>query len=169
VLAQRQYELFEHWYYLAVRELIACRPFSGNYAALAGMVVPEITAHQAKQAVAVLDRLSLIVKDNAGVYHRAEAILSTGGQVHSVAVTSMQQAMTDLAKEAYDRFPQEERTMSTLTLSVSNSMYPQMVEELAMVRNRYLEMARACNDPDRVYQCNFAIFPLSRIVPKERT
>src|SRR4051812_25863812 len=57
-----QWEYFEKWHHTAVRELIALRPFRGDFRALAGMVNPPITVQEARKSIELLERLGLIRK-----------------------------------------------------------------------------------------------------------
>jgi uncharacterized protein (TIGR02147 family) len=68
-----------------------------------------------------------------------------------------------LAREAMDRFPKAQRNFSTLSVTLSAEDYRLLIEELRAFRGRVLEMARQCREPDRVYQCNFQLFPLASI------
>ena len=54
-----QYEFFEKWYYVAIRELLAFYKFSGDYKALGKSVEPPISPSQAKKAITLLMRLGL--------------------------------------------------------------------------------------------------------------
>jgi len=59
------------------------------------------------------------------------------------------------------------RNHSTLTLSISQGEYRWIKEELGSLRKKILEMARGALNPDRVYQINVNVFPLSRINEEE--
>jgi uncharacterized protein (TIGR02147 family) len=163
VLGRHQYELFDKWYYLAIREILAFYQFRGNYSELAHMTVPEIKPKEAKKAVAVLEKAGLIQRNDSGAYERIEPVWTTGSEVHSVALVNLHRAMADLGKESFDRFGRDKRSMSTLTLSVSEREYKIIEEEIEAVRIKILSLARSCEKPDRVYQCNFNTFPLSRL------
>jgi uncharacterized protein (TIGR02147 family) len=158
-----QYEFFEKWYYVALRELIKFYPFKGDFKNLAKMVDPPVTPAQAKKAIRLLERLGLIKKDENGVYSQTDVLISTGYDVKSVAINNFQLATLDLAKGSVDRFSKEERDISTLTLSFSEDLYKTIHERLKSFRREILESVK--NDGgqvDRVYQVNFQIFPLSR-------
>jgi uncharacterized protein (TIGR02147 family) len=167
ILGRHQYELFDKWYYLAIREILAFYPFFGNYGELAHMTVPEIRPKEAKKAIAVLEKAGLIRKGASGVYERVEPVWTTGSDVRSIALVNLHRSMADLGKDAFDRFERENRSMSTLTVSVSEQEYKAFVEEIDAVRQKILAMARSCAKPDRVYQCNFNVFPLSKLPDKK--
>jgi uncharacterized protein (TIGR02147 family) len=151
--------------------MIACFAFDGDFEDIARRIQPSISAAEAKKAVAVLEELGLIRKNyseiSSGIYERVEPVWTTNREIESVTVNKLQMEMLDLAKEAYDRFPRQSRNMSTLTLSVSEDEYLRMMQDLSTMRTRFLEMARSCKDPDRVYQLSLALFPLSKTGKKE--
>jgi uncharacterized protein (TIGR02147 family) len=167
VLDKRQYELFDKWYYFAIREILAFYPFKGNYKELASLTEPPIRPKDAKKAISVLEKADLVRKNAAGIFERVEPVWTTGTDVRSIALVNLHRSMADLGKEAFDRFERDKRSMSTLTLSISEQEYKAIEKEIEAVRQKILTMARSCEKPDRVYQCNFNIFPLSRL-PDEK-
>lgn len=164
-LGADQYEYFEKWHYTAVREALALHPFRGDYRALAALIHPAITVAEAKKAVEVLERLGLVKAGPDGVYERTDAVVSAGDEISKVLLNAYQLQAMDLAKHALDHLPPGTRNFSTLTLSVSGTTYKAMVEELRAFRRRLLEMAKNSPDPDRIYQMNFHVFPLTSLPP----
>jgi uncharacterized protein (TIGR02147 family) len=158
-----QYEFFQKWYYVAIRELLAFYKFSGDFQQLGRMIDPPISEAQAKKAVLLLEKLDLIKKDENGVYRQTDTLIGAGYDVKSVAINNFQISMLDLAKESIDRFPKDERDISTLTLSFSKELYNTIHEKLKGFRRDILELVKNdANAVDRVYQVNFQIFPLSK-------
>jgi uncharacterized protein (TIGR02147 family) len=161
-----QYEFYSAWYYSAIRSLMAYHPFSGDFKKLAQQLTPAITPGQAKKAVELLERLTLIVKKEDGYYHLTDRILSTGDPVGSMALVNFQQATMDLAKDALERFPKEQRDSSTLTLGLSEEGYRAATEKIAALRKELLDIAWYDRKIDRVIQVNLHAFPLTKI-PRE--
>jgi uncharacterized protein (TIGR02147 family) len=158
-----QYEFFEKWYYVVIREMLAFYPFKGDFGQLAKMVDPPISPPQAKKAIMLLERLGLIKQNSDGIYEQTDVLISTGYDAKSVAIHNFQLATLDLAKESIDRVAKDERDISTLTLSFSGELYGVVHERLKGFRREILELVK--NDTgrvDRVYQVNFQIFPLSK-------
>ncbi len=168
-VAGHQWEYFEKWYYTAVRELIALKPFRGDFRALAAMVNPQISVSEAKKAIEVLETLGLILKGADGVYARTDSVISAGDEISKALIDAFQVQAMDLAKYAMDRLPPGTRNFSTLTLSVSGPTYDDMIEELRNFRKKLLEMAENSEDVDRVYQMNFHVFPLTTLPPRPNT
>jgi uncharacterized protein (TIGR02147 family) len=163
-----QYEYFEKWYYTAVREALALKPFRGDFRSLAGMINPTITVQEAKKSVELLERLGLIRKGADGSYERTDAVISAGDEISKVLINAYQYQAMDLAKHALDNLPSGTRNFSTLTLSISGSTYSAMIEELRSFRRRLLEMAQKSENVDRVYQMNFHVFPLTTLPPEKK-
>jgi uncharacterized protein (TIGR02147 family) len=160
-LESGQYELFTKWYYLAVHELLSFIRFKDDYKELADTLVPRISVAEAKDAVKVLERLGLVRRHN-GHYERVDAALTTGDAWKSLAITQFQLAALDLAKQSYDSVPGRHRSHSTLTLSLSESEFRRIREDITQMRKKILELARNSPSPDRVYQITFNVYPLSR-------
>ena len=158
-----QYEFYHTWYYSAIRSLLGYYPFNGNYKKLAQQLTPSITPGQARKAVELLERLSLIVKKEDGFYHLTDRILSTGDTVESMSLINFQQTTMELAKEALENFPGDQRNSSTLTLGLSGEGYRKAVKKIAALRKELLDIARYDIQIDRVIQVNLHAFPLTRI------
>jgi uncharacterized protein (TIGR02147 family) len=161
-LEQDQYQLFEHWYYVAIRELLSYMRISDNYEMLAAIMEPAIKPAEAKKAVQVLQRLGLIHKDPDGYWVRTDSVISTGENWRSFAIQNFQLSMMDRAKNALETIPTNERDVSTATISVSGNTALQAADIIKECRRRILELARNDNAPERVYQLNVQFFPLSR-------
>ncbi|MEO7426201.1 MAG: TIGR02147 family protein [Fibrobacteria bacterium] len=156
-----QWEYFEKWHNIVVRELIALRPFHGDFRALAAMVSPPITPQEARKSIELLERLGLIRKGPDGAYERTDAAISAGDDISRALIGAYQVQAMELAKHAIEHLPAGTRNFSTLTLSVSGPTYEAMLEELRGFRRRMLEMAENSENVDRVYQMNFHVFPVT--------
>jgi uncharacterized protein (TIGR02147 family) len=167
-LVADQYEYFDKWYYVAVRELLNFYPFKGNYQELGKMLRPSITPSEAKKAVDLLERLGLIQKDSDGIYKLSDKTVTTGVNGPLVAIHNFQQTTLDMAKQAIDRFARNERSISTLTLSLSSQTYKTIEEKLMAFENEVMELIKGDqNKIDRVYQFNFQIYPLTGVLDEK--
>ena len=166
-LDERQFEFFTKWYYPAVRELLGVIPFKDDFKELGDSLVPRISVSEAKDAVKVLERLNLIRKNPYGIYERLDATLTTGDVWQSTAITGFQIETLDLARQSYDLTDKEFRAHSTLTLCISHGEFRWIKGEIGGLRKRILEMAKNAPNPDRVYQLNINLFPMSRVEHEE--
>lgn len=157
-----QLKLFSNWYYVAIRELVYFFPMREEYESLARKLVPPIRAAEARAAVEDLLEIDLLERDGHGFLRQKQVALSTGDEVRSVHAAKYQRATMDLAKEAIDRVHHKDRDISTLTLTLSDRSFQAAVDEVRALRKRLLKLAVDEATPDRVFQCNLQLFPLSR-------
>jgi uncharacterized protein (TIGR02147 family) len=152
---------------VAIRELLSYIKFKDDYAILANALNPSIRPDQAEKAIAILEKLHLIKKDEQGYYYRCDPVVTTGypeqdKQVSVLNIINFQKTMIDMAKIAYEKNRFKNIDMSTLTLSVSEETCHAMKEEIANFRKKLLGMAEKDASPDRVYQLNYQFFPLTK-------
>ncbi len=156
------YEFYDKWYYNAIRELLFFYPFSGDYHELAKMLNPAISPADARTAIALLEKWGLVRKDENGRYFRSDnQSITTGMAAESFYINNFQHAVLDLAKGALDRFPRGERSLSTLTMSLSSEAYQKVESEIHMFRQRLLSIAEQDINEERVYQMNIQVFPVT--------
>ena len=165
-LAKDQFEYFDHWYHAVIRELVTFYPYVGDDAALGLMVRPPITASQVKSSIALLERLSMIRKDETtGAYVQTQGLISSGSESYSTAVNSYIQQNLDVAQTAMDRFGKDERNLSTLAFACDEATYAELVEMVRRFRREVLAKVSQCEKPNRVFQLGMQLFPLSDPYP----
>lgn len=157
-----QYSFYEKWYYSVIREVLAFHPFQDDYRELARMLEPPIATAEAQKAIKLLEELGLIRKNEKGFYEKTDPVITSGYDTRSLAVNQFIVETLDLAKVALDNLPREERSLSALTLSLPEEGYAMVEERVRNFRRELLELARNCDDPKRVVQVNFQIFPVTR-------
>ena len=164
------YQFYDKWYYNAIRELLYFYPFSGNFQELAKILNPSISPEDAHKAVTLLEQWGLIKKDAGGRYIRSDnQSITTGMEAQSFYINNFQHAVLDLAKEALDRFARDERSLSTLTMSLSLEGYRKMSSEIHRFRQRMLTIAEEDTFENRVYQMNIQLFPLTKLITRDKT
>lgn len=164
-----QYRLYSQWYYSVVRSLIDLYGFTGDYTWLARAVSPPITVTQARHAVETLVRLGLVSVSDDGTHTVVHKTITTGPQVQSLAVLNLHLDMMDKAADAVRTLPRDVRNVSGLLLGISPKTYDRICDEVQELQKRILAMAEEDSQADRVYQCNFHLFPVSRTDLKGRT
>lgn len=160
-IAEGLEEYYRSWYHTALRELLAFYPFRGDWAALAKMLVPAITETQAREGLELLASLGFIKKDAQGRFRVADPHITSGYNNPSQAVQAFILAGLDLGKSALSAFPKEVRNLSTLTFSTSENHFLQIQEKIRLFRKELAEDVDKVEKPERVYQLNIQLFPLS--------
>jgi len=164
-----QYEYFDKWYHIAIRDLLSFYKFDGSdFVELSRMLRPAISAAEAKRAIELLERLGLIRRNDQGFFERSEPIVLLGDSAPgAVALYNQAIQSLDLAAKALDNFPKSERQVSGTSFSVSRKTFEQIREEARLFRLRILQLAQADPDPETVYQFNVQTFPLSRTLSRD--
>ncbi len=157
-----QYELFNSWKYIAIRELLSHYRFCGDFRALARMCEPPISMPEAKAAIALLIRLGMVRKDAKGCFRPTNKFVTAGENWKSIAIANYQKSIITLAGEAIGRFAAEERDISTLTVNLSAKGLGIVKEKIRSLRKEIIEVENMDGDCDRVFQVNFQIFPLTK-------
>lgn len=159
-LVDYQYEFYAKWYNLPVRELATYPEFKGNYSWLAKKVSPPITPGQAKDSIGLLLKLGLIKKKGNG-FVRGSALVTTGPEVSSVAVSNFHRTMAQLGSAAVDTVPKDERDITACTVNISAKGFEGIKEAIAECRKKVLSIAEDDMPAYRVYHINFHMFPVS--------
>jgi len=158
---QQQY--YSQWYYAAIRELVSLYPITDNYRHAASLLAPPIRPSEAKEALELLLRLKLITKNNNGIYQQTDKVISSSGSPIDPAIIHRYQNETiELARHATNRFPREERDISTVTMSINGDALKKIQKRAELFRLEVMGIARTCTHPDRIFQSNCQLFPLSK-------
>lgn len=161
------YEYFSKWYHVVIRELVCMIDFKDDYTILSRYTIPAITAAEAKSSVTLLTRLGLVSKDQNGRYKQTNSILSGVDTIKNVALWCFQKEMVNKALEAFDRFPANERSMSGITVSISEDTLQLYHEKIRTFRKELLQLADSDKSPTRVYTMTINLLPMSRKTAKE--
>ncbi|MBN1577429.1 MAG: TIGR02147 family protein [Chitinispirillaceae bacterium] len=161
VLDANHYMFYDKWYYTAVREALAFFPLTDeNFGSLGKCIIPSISEKQVAQAIALLISLELVEKDENGLFKRTNALISTGNNIRSLTLNNFVIHTMKLAAQAINAGIKE-TNLSTVTFSVSGEDFTKVQEEIRRCRSRIMEIAQGSAAPDRVYQFNMQLFPLT--------
>lgn len=154
-------EFYSKWYHGAIRELLFFHPFRGDYAGLARKLSPPIRQAEARESVALLERLGMVEPNGIGGYKSKDAVLKKDPAFPSVVMANFLKANMELAIEALDRYSRDERDISALTISLSEHAFAQVKDDIRALRKKILAMTETDIAPTKVFQCNFQFFPVS--------
>jgi uncharacterized protein (TIGR02147 family) len=162
-----QYEYFRKWYYAAIRSLVGITRFSDDYESLSRMLTPAVSSRDVKKAIALLEKLKLIVKDESGCYTLSNAFVTTGESWRSLAIKDFQRETIRLAAESLDRHNKKERDISTATIAINKKDLFELKTKIADLRDSILKLAENSDDPDSVFQLNVQLYPLAHTKAKK--
>ncbi|MEN9354869.1 MAG: hypothetical protein RL318_2194 [Fibrobacterota bacterium] len=168
-LEASQYEYYGSWVPSAVRAVIGFGGFQGNFSELGRKLDPAVSATETRRAVELLERLELVQQGKDGEWEVLDGFISTGSEARNIAILNYHAVVMDLAREALERFPREERNASTVTVGISARGWETISRRIDELRREILEIARDDDEADRVYQVNIHAFPLTRQDAKDGT
>lgn len=160
-IQQNQYEYIATWYHTTIRELVTFADFQGDFAKLAGMVYPPISARQARDSVNLLLNLGLIRKEGE-VYLQTNRALTTGDEVASMIVHRFHMENLKLASHALENVPGTERDITCMIVGLSREGFEAMKTRIQAFRKELAELVDKDRKAERVYNVNFQVFPTTR-------
>jgi uncharacterized protein (TIGR02147 family) len=156
------FRFFSHWAYVAIYELVKRADFREDPRWIARTLRPRVKASEARQALAELRSLGLLVEGADGRLQQADASVVTPTEVRGLAVHNYHRGMSGLAHDAVSAFRPHERHLLGVTVTIPESALPDLKRELNAMQARLLDLCDSADGPaERVMQINLQLFPLS--------
>jgi len=114
-------------------------------------------------AIRDLERMGLIIRNNKRRYIQTEAFITFEEEWKSVVVREFQHQAMELQKQAFERYPAEEREISNAILCMSKERATLIKRRLQAFRKEIVSLVKS--DPqksEQVFQLNIGFFPLSK-------
>jgi uncharacterized protein (TIGR02147 family) len=159
-LGERQYDVFSHWWHLAIREIVSLPDFQFSPEWVSDALSPSITPNEAAESLTLLKSLGLIAMNRDRSWTQVEKTMATDARVKSVMVSQFHREMIRLGGESLSRFPGKDREISGTTLRVAEADLEKIKTWLREFRMKILGLASQSAGADQVYQLNFQFFPL---------
>jgi uncharacterized protein (TIGR02147 family) len=160
-----QYDYYNNWYNIAVRELVTLMKKPIDFKKLAKLVKPQITATQARNSLKLLLKLGLLQETKDG-YIQKDKVIRTDNSLNSLAVFNYHVKMSTIATEVLERYKREERNFSSCSMNLSEASYKKAVKHINELREKLMTLCEEEESPERVYHINFQLFPVSENVRK---
>lgn len=164
-LDDRQYQMYSSWYNPVIRELVTLTKNNHDPAFIAKQLIPSITPKQSKASLKLMEELGILQKTKNSTYQQTQKFLTAGGPVRNTALVKYQKEMLHHASDSWDRFSQDELTMHTVTLCMSEALVTTIKEEVRAFKNRILELVEHEQvKPERIYHLNINMFPVTKTI-----
>jgi len=160
-LRQEQYFLYKFWYIPPIRELVSHVDFKESAKWIASKMLPKISEKEARLAIRVLKRLHLIHRKNNGRLEPTEEFVSGGDEVFFNFAARFHREMIQKARESIDLIPRNDRDISSITMSLTESQFKHIKDKIQKFRKEALAQSKKSEENQRVYQLNFQLFPLT--------
>ncbi|MBN2036407.1 MAG: TIGR02147 family protein [Chitinispirillaceae bacterium] len=158
-----QYEFYSKWYHSIIREIACMIEFKDDYALLGSYLMPQISAKEAQASIVLLERIGLIERDENGLYHQTDVVIGVKPAAQDAfIIEKFQIEMLELSRRSFDVVSRAERLSASTTFSISKDTFELFKLKTREFRKELLEIAKLDNEPDRVYQFTFNLFPATR-------
>jgi uncharacterized protein (TIGR02147 family) len=162
VLGRDHYEYFTKWYYTAIRELFLLEDFTGDYNSLSKRLIPNITPHQAKEAVVLLEKLQLIEHQSHGVWKPKNQHVSKDTNSQPIHFINYLKTNMEVAMKSLETTPKEERNFSALMVGLNEENFKLVQDELKLLKEKIKTLSAQPQEGARVYQLLIQAFPMSK-------
>ena len=165
---KKQFIFYDKWYYSVIRELAVYGNWGGDFEKLGKMVIPPVSKEKAKKSVSTLLEIGLLAKDDKGKYHQSSKVI-TGESAPPVAINKLKKEFLFKAIDSEEKFKKPQKYSSSATLSMSVKSYEKAKKMIDELRRQILVMAMDDPKVEKVFQANFQMFPLTKLLenPKE--
>lgn len=165
-LKASQFNYYAHWYFVPIREMVGLPNFAEDYAAIGRQLIPQVPPAATKNAIEQLLKLGLLQRNAEGKLVQSEADIQTD-QLTSASLARFHREMAQMAGDSIERVPREKRQISSVTLGLSKSSFEKISEMVKEVQLAIVEAASQEPHPEKIYQINFQVFPLTDEVKGE--
>lgn len=158
------YAAYSRWYPWILRELAAQPDFCEDPVWLGKRLRPRVRPAAVQRALALLEQLGLLVRDADGRLQPSERTLSTGPELRSLAVRNYHRRMLELAIDAIDKVPRDERNITSVTVTLDARRYQRVLALLSALRAEVLAAERDGGLPEQgqVHQLTLALVPMTQ-------
>jgi len=160
-LEPQHLSLFSRTELVFLYELLTFIKPEGNLQALGERFDPVLPVSKVEAALRDLETLGLLERDSRGNLHVTDAAVTSGQEVRSEDLANFHRRTMAMARRSLRRTPAAERDLSVLTLGLSQEGFRRIKTELSHLRRKLVSIALEENQPERVYQLNFHLFPVT--------
>lgn len=119
-----QFEVFNHWYILPVRELALLKNFSESPAQIVRMMKNKITKKEAKFAIQTLLKLEMLKRDENGKLYQAQPIVRYSQEVVNLTIREFHRQMLARTNESLTEDEFGTWNVRALSLAIKKSDFP---------------------------------------------
>lgn len=162
VLGRDQYAFYRDWRCTAILAMLHLDRAKATENAIADHLIPKTSVEEVHRILKLLEELGLARRGKAGRWVACKSVLTTGDAWKDLSIRAFQKETLQLAQRAMDYIPKEDRDISTLTVTLGAQDLEKVREMAREFRKSVLSMAAETPAPERVWQVNLQMFPLSR-------
>lgn len=162
-ITKSRFEFYAEWYHCVIRELVGILDIEEDFSRLGKYLLPSVNEKEVKSSIELLERLEFIKRDEQGKYVQTNALINAKPTpIEALIAQKFQIKMNELAIKSYDTSAIYDRLGTSTTLSISEKTFKLILLRAREFRREIMELAKIDKEPDRVYQMNINLFPVSR-------
>lgn len=156
-------KFFSKWYYPVLRDLLPLLPPNTPVEKIGRMFTPVLRAPQVESGIRYLMESGFVTLDENGVYRVEQPIVSTPPRVRSTILRKYHLKNLEVNSEVYDLFTSDDRSVTSVTCSLSKESFEKVREEIAKLREKILALSREEKNPDRVCHVGFQLVNRAKV------
>lgn len=156
-------KFFSKWYYPVLRDLLPLLPPNTPAEKIGRMFTPVLRAPQVESGIRYLMESGFVTLDENGVYRVELPIVSTPPRVRSTILRKYHLKNLEVNSEVYDLFTSDDRSVTSVTCSLSKESFEKVREEIAKLREKILALSREEKNPDRVCHVGFQLVNRAKV------
>ncbi len=162
-IPQSHASLYDKWYYPMLREVLNLKYFREDPHWISELLYNSVSPSEVAMGLEALENSGIAVRDKNGKLQAKDVVISTGHLVQNALAASQLKQMIIESTKALEFFSAKEREFTGITLSLDNNAYLKSRELVQRFIKDILQLASDKNVPcpDRIYQLNLQLFPLS--------
>lgn len=161
-LEKDQYDYYSAWYHPVVRELLVSPDGDGTPEWVSTRVCPAITTQQARDSIALLERLMFVRRGVDEKWQLAQPLVTTGARAMSFVMLNYHQNVLELVRERLPKTLSTQRDVSTLTLGVVKERIPQLKRKIEEFRREVLKLVSDDVKPEEVVLLAIQLLPVTQ-------
>lgn len=161
IVAEDVFAFISNWYHYAILELTFADGFENNPGWIARML--GLTTTEAKMAIERLIRMGLLSNEDGLLKKTNKFITNFAPGQTSAAHKELQKSVIQMALEAVENIPQEEKDITSMTMAIDVDKLPEARKLITKFRR---ELCAFLEDghQTRVYQMGLQLYPVSKKV-----
>jgi len=160
-IGPEQAEFYRNWRHSVVRALASLDAIPQEPETIANSCRPPLAPEQAKESLALLQQLQLLVRGSDGRLRPSDPHLAAHESLPLELLRSWHAQAMEQGRRALAEIPPTERDVSTMTLALSASDLPTVRSWVVDLRRQVRALAASTTNPDRVFQVNVQFFPVA--------
>lgn len=166
-LQDSKLQFFSKWYYPVLRDLLPLLPAKISAAKIGAMFTPALRAPQIQSGIQYLIQAGFVSLQKNGTYKVSQPIISTPPRVRSTILRKYHLKNLEVNAQVYDAFTSDDRSITSVTCSLSRESFEKVREEIAKLREKILAISREEKNPDRVCYVGFQLVNRAQIKEKK--